>query len=578
MRIALAQLNPIVGDVAGNTDLVLASIERARRDDADLLVTPELALLGYPPRDLILREGIVEAAEAAVGIVAAAAGEMTVLVGHPRRVEPGVRGVRNSVSACRDDAILAVSDKRLLPGYDIFDEDRYFDAGRAPCVIEVAGRKVGVLVCEDLWRAGDVNASPEYDVDPAAEAVAAGAEILVSLNASPFVLKKFARHRAIAREVARRLERPLVAVNQVGGQDDLVFDGRSFAVRADGRVIAQLPGWQEDTVTVDLAADAAITATPPEDDADLFHALVTGVRDYCHKTGHERALVGLSGGIDSALTAAIAAAALGAGNVSGLMLPSRYSSDHSVRDATQLAQNLRLAACPEVAIEPAHEVVRTLLTPTLPGDVKGVTDENIQARLRGMLLMAVSNATGALVLATGNKSELAVGYATLYGDMAGALAVLGDVLKTRVYDVARWINANPAAGGFATPPIPLASIEKPPSAELRPDQTDQDSLPPYEVLDPIIAMHVEHEAAVERVVVETGADPGLVQRIIRMIDAAEYKRHQAAIVLKVTQRAFGRGRPMPMAMRVTTALPPVQSSAHAHPPAAAAARQPDRRR
>jgi NAD+ synthase (glutamine-hydrolysing) len=566
MRIAFAQLNPTVGDVAGNTALVLNAMDEARSEKADLLVCAEMNLLGYPPRDLLFREGVVEHAEAAVATIADHAGDLTVVVGHPRRHSETVRTIRNSVSVCRAGKVLCTYDKRLLPGYDVFDEDRYFDPGGRTCIIDVAGRRVGVLICEDLWRAGDVAVNRVYDDDPAAELVDAGCELLVSPNASPFFLGKFDRHVELLRENAKRLRVPIAVVNQVGGNDDLIFDGRSMLVDRDGALRVGLPAFESCVRTVDLddaseanadvhgfesvgvrRAHGADSASASE--WELFHALRVGVRDYCHKTGHRAALVGLSGGIDSALTATIAAAALGPGNVRGITMPSRYSSRGSIDDSKELAANLGLAGCDEVPIDAAHQGMREMLGSTLGEQREGLTDENIQSRLRGVILMAHSNATGALVLATGNKSEYAVGYATLYGDMCGALAVLGDVLKTRVYSLSRWINADPAACGFAKPPIPETTIAKAPSAELRPDQTDQDSLPPYDVLDEIITRYLDLEQSVTRIIAETGFDDTTVCRSARLIDAAEYKRYQAAIILKVTQRAFGRGRPMPIVMR-----------------------------
>ena len=552
MRIALAQLNPTVGDVAGNGRLVCEAVDEARRQQADLLITPEMVLMGYPPRDLIFRQGAVEAAEAAVEMIAAHAGEMTVIVGHPRRCRDNVRTVRNSASICRAGEVLAVYDKRLLPGYDIFDEDRYFDPGGEPCMVEVAGRKVGVLICEDFWRAGDVVTERDYPIDPAAELTAMGCDVIAVLSASPFIAGKFQVHLDLLRQAAARHGLPIAGVNQVGGNDDLIFDGRSLLMRPDGSILSSLPGWVPAVEVIDLEAEAAGGAWPeivPE--RGLFDALVLGVRDYCRKTGHEEVLIGLSGGIDSALTAVIAAAALGPANVRGVMMPSRHSSPGSVADSRALAENLRLGACEQVNIDAAYQGMRHMLSPLLAERLEGLPDENIQARLRGVILMAFSNATGALVLATGNKSELSVGYATLYGDMCGALAVLGDVVKTKVYELSRWVNDNHAACGFARPPIPERTLTKPPSAELRPDQTDQDSLPPYDILDQIIDRYVDREESVEHIIEVTGFDRQTVEHFARLIDRSQYKREQAALVLKVTQRAFGRGRPMPVVMRST---------------------------
>ncbi|MHC4948419.1 MAG: NAD+ synthase [Planctomycetota bacterium] len=561
MRLTLAQLDPTVGDVAGNTALVLEAIERARADGADVLVTSELALLGYPPRDLLLRDGVVETCEAAVQRIAEAAGDLVVVVGHPRRAAAGERPCHNSVSVCRASRIEAVYDKQLLPGYDVFDEDRYFEPGAATCVVEIAGRRVGVVVCEDLWEARDAGLDRDYGAAPVAEVVRAGCDVVLSLNASPFVIGKGARHVRQARAVARRHGVALAVVNQVGGNDDLVFDGRSILVDAGGGVVATLPAFEPAVRTVELPASrvattaAAPPAAPTDWRAETYAALVLGVRDYCGKTGHERVLVGLSGGIDSAVTAVVAAAALGPDGVRGVMLPSRFSSDGARRDAVALARALGMAPLDELSIEALHDAARQALDPALGGGAGGVVDENVQARLRGLLLMALSNATGTLLMATSNKSELAVGYSTLYGDMCGAVSVIGDLTKGRVYALAEWINEHATGLGFAGPPIPRSSIDKPPSAELRPDQTDQDTLPPYDALDAIVEGFVERDESVEAIVATTGLDEALVRRWTEAIDRAQYKRDQAAVILKVTPRAFGRGRPMPIVLRTTVVTP-----------------------
>ncbi len=549
MRVALAQLNPTVGDVAGNTRAILDALDQARRDRADVLVTGELALIGYPPRDLLFRQGVVEACEQAVVDLARAARDITVIVGHPRRAAPGgLRPFRNSASVCRDGEVIATYDKRLFPGYDVFDEDRYFEPGEQTVVITVAERRLGLLICEDLWRAEDTTTRRAYHVDPALETVRRGCDVLISLNATPFVLGKHQRRVNLLQTFTNRFGLPAIAVHQVGANDDLIFDGRSVAVNANGVIVDQLPAWEPSVRTIDLAQGGA-QEIDEATIAEIWFALVLGVRDYCHKTGNSRVVIGLSGGIDSAVTACIAAAALGAGNVRGVALPSRYTVDDSTADARELAARLGCESCDLVSIEQAHDTIHKTLAQALPGAEQGVTDENIQARLRGLLLMAISNQTGALLLATGNKSELAAGYCTMYGDMNGALSVIGDVLKTQVYELARWINDNHARCGFATPPIPQRSITRAPSAELRPDQTDQDTLPPYAELDRVIDRFINLEQSAEQIIEETDLDANLVHEIRRMIDRAQYKREQAAIVLKVSPRAFGRGRPMPVAMR-----------------------------
>ena len=552
MRLALAQLNPTVGDVAGNTGLVLDAIDAARRDGADVLVAGELGLIGYPPRDLLFRHGVVEACEQAVQQIAEHAGDLTVIVGHPRHSPDGERPFRNSASVCSNGQVLAVYDKRLFPGYDVFDEDRYFEPGQSTCIVEVAGQRVGVLICEDLWRAQDALAERRYPLEPARETIQAGCDVLISLNATPFVLGKGRTRLGLLRRWARSLSAPIVAVHQVGANDDLIFDGHSVAVAGDGSVIEVLPGWEPFVRTIELGPDtrgsdaATVHAEPMH---ELWSALVLGVKDYCRKTGNEQVVLGLSGGLDSSVTACIGAAALGVGNVLGLLLPSRYSSPESEEDAKQLESNVGLPPCPTIAIESVHLAVHNALAAFLGQRAGGVTDENIQARVRGVLLMAFTNANGALLLATANKSELATGYTTLYGDMCGALAVLGDVVKTRVYELANWINANHEACGFQSPPIPHRSITKAPSAELRPNQTDQDTLPPYELLDQVVTRYIELEESAEQISADPTLDDELVRDTVRMIDRAQYKRDQSAIVLKVTPRAFGRGRPMPIAMK-----------------------------
>jgi len=551
MHIALAQLNPIVGDLAGNTSMILRAMAQARQDGASVLVCSELAVLGYPPRDLLLREGVVEACEAAVQQIAEQSGDLTVLVGHPRSNPSGVRGVYNSVSVCYRGEVIAVADKRLLPGYDVFDEDRYFDPGLTPCTFTFDGKLSGVLICEDLWRASDVSAHASYASDPMQDLIDVGCELIFNINASPFIIGKGARHTQYLQSVAQRSNATIIAVNQVGANDDLIFDGRSCVVRADGTIQEMMDAFVSGVAIVDLNGEQSATIRVMEPMEELYHALVLGVRDYLHKTGVRDALVGLSGGIDSAVTAVIGVAALGAEHMSGIMMPSRYSSSGSIDDALALANNLKLANCVKLPIHTSHELLSQQVGDAI-GDVTGsLTDENIQARLRGLLLMAVSNKQGSLLLTTSNKSEFAVGYSTLYGDMAGAISVLGDVLKTRVYELARWINRSYELLGFAVPPIPENSITKPPSAELRPNQTDQDSLPDYELLDEIIERYVEREQSVQRIIVESALDEAVVRRVVGMVDRTEFKREQAALILKVSPRTFGRGRSMPIVARMS---------------------------
>ncbi|MEO1128378.1 MAG: NAD+ synthase [Planctomycetota bacterium] len=568
MRLALAQLNPTVGDIGGNVQAITRFAAAASQAEADLLVLPELALSGYPPRDLLHQQGFLDdVAAAAAELAASMPAGLVALVGAPVRAAAGERPT-NALLVMRDGLIAARYDKRLLPSYDVFDEDRYFRAGAQPLVIDVAGVPVGVSVCEDLWKGvdvgPDVTSSERYQDahDPVQALVDAGARIIVNASASPFVQGKGHRQREILTRHVQHHGVALASVNQVGGNDDLIFDGHC-AVFVPGRdaprCIAAGPGFTSSMEIVDLPDDPAQWSSMPavvdpllERDAmqHLFDALVLGVRDYVRKTGFTRALLGISGGIDSALTAVIASAALGRENVLGVAMPSRYSSDHSLEDAEALARLLGIEAI-TTPIAPAHAAMESMLGPAFDAidatSEPGVTEENVQSRIRGVITMAISNKTGALLLTTGNKSELAVGYCTLYGDMNGGLAVLSDVSKEDVYRLSRWINEHHAAVGFAQPPIPERTITKPPSAELRPGQFDADSLPPYDVLDEIIERYVERQQHPAAIVAETGFDAALVARITRLIDVNEYKRKQMPIGLKVSSIAFGRGRRRPIA-------------------------------
>ncbi len=584
MRIALVQFNAVVGDVRGNAARMADFAAQARDHGADLVVFPELAISGYPPKDLLLREGFVtECTRAARELGTTASRDITLIFGCPLPMDSGdapdgdtVGPLANSLLAYCDGALVDYYDKRLLPTYDVFDEDRYFEGGDRAVVIDVPCRgeegtaRVGLAICEDLWKGEDAGFAAHYlnRPDPVAEAVRHGAQILAVPSASPFVLGKGERHRRLVRKHAVMHQIFVAAVNQVGGNDDLVFDGHAVVIGPDGSLLDAAPGFVEHVLIADipfnhvgpaLRSPLRPTIDPLLSAANehlLFHALRLGTHDYLTKTGFTKALIGLSGGIDSAVTAAIAVAALGAANVTGVRMPSRFSSSHSLEDAADLAARLGIELW-TLPIDDAHRAIASILDPqfaaadlaTLGEQRPDLTDENVQSRIRGLLLMGVSNRTGALVLTTGNKSELAVGYCTLYGDMNGGLAMLSDVAKMQVYGLARWMNANHAACGFAREPIPERSITKAPSAELRPDQTDQDSLPPYDVLDAIIARAVETQASPQRIAEETGFDLSTVERIVRMIDRAEFKRRQLATGLKVTSVAFGAGRRFPIAQR-----------------------------
>ncbi|MBU6208387.1 MAG: NAD+ synthase [Planctomycetes bacterium] len=541
MRIAPLQLDPVVGDVQGNLARIVAAARTAAAQGADLAVTSELAICGYPPRDLVEREGFVERCEAAIASLAAQA-PLPLLVGSPRRVG---RRVRNAVAFLRSGCIEAWYDKRLLPTYDVFDEWRHFEPGAEPLVIELAGKRLGVLVCEDLWRADDAVGPGRYACDPVAECAARGVHAIVALSASPFRLGKHERQAGILQAAAARIGGTVVSVNQVGANDDLVFDGASALVGAHG-TIAELPRFAESVEALEL--DGPARAVEPRDaQHDTFRALVAAIEGYLRKTGHSRALVGLSGGIDSAVVAALCVRALGSANVRGVMMPSRFSSAHSLSDARASAQALGMAEPDLLPIADAHALLAGSIG-TVEA-LEGLADENLQSRLRGLTLMALSNATGAMVVSTGNKSELAVGYATLYGDMCGGIAPIGDLTKGQVYALARWMNDHHVRAGFARPPIPKGSITKPPSAELRPDQRDQDTLPPYDQLDAIVHGFVDLEQSPSSIARSTGLDEVMVRRWCLAIDRAQYKREQAGVVPKISMRAFGPGRRLPLAMR-----------------------------
>ena len=541
MTIALAQLNTTVGDIAGNERLILEAYRRGTESRAGLVVTPELSLTGYPPRDLLLRASFIRANLAALDRLAAAVGEVGLIVGfvgeNPAR--PG-RPLTNAAALLHRGRVVAIRTKTLLPTYDVFDEDRYFEPASENAVIHWEGRRLGLTICEDIWNDDEFGVHRRYRPDPAAALVASGAEILINLSASPWQLGKERRRCDLLRSLARRHQVPVVYCNLVGGNDELVFDGRSLAFNAEGGCIAEAAHFAPDFLVVDTesAGDRPLRAVA--DEALLHDALVLGTRDYVRKCGFNSVVMGLSGGIDSALVAALAVDALGAENVRGLALPTEFSSAGSIDDARALAMNLGIRF-DVVPIQGSFEALKRQMSPLFEGRPEDTTEENLQARLRGVTLMAMSNKFGSLLLTTGNKSELAVGYCTLYGDMCGGLAVISDLPKTWVYRVSRWMNRDREV-------IPEASITKAPSAELRPNQTDQDSLPPYDTLDAILEAYVvEDRSAAE--IIAAGFSEADVRRVLRLIDLSEYKRRQAAPGLKVTSRAFGVGRRQPVAQR-----------------------------
>ncbi|MCH7994473.1 MAG: NAD+ synthase [Planctomycetes bacterium] len=549
MKVALAQLDPIVGDIDGNTDAIIVRISAARDGGAHLVVFPELAVFGYPPKDLVMRDDLVRRSRTAIDRIAAHCTDVTVVVGSVQPHPNGTgKGILNAAAVCRDGRILTWYAKRLLPTYDVFDETRHFDQGRTSVVVDVpAGDRsvrVGLSICEDLWNDRQFAGHRVYGFDPIADTVKSGAELMVNLSGSPYTAGKQADREAIFCEQIRKLSVPLAYVNQVGGNDDLIFDGASLALDAKGNVIARAKPFEEDLLIVDFSNAAANRIEPyPSRLEGIRRALVLGIRDYVHKCGFEKVVIGLSGGIDSALTAVLAVEAIGATRVVGVAMPSRFSSQGSLTDAAKLASNLGVKYS-VIPIEGAHAAMEETLAPHFGNGSPGVAEENIQARIRGAILMALSNKYGWLLLTTGNKSELAVGYCTLYGDMCGGLAVISDVPKTTAYQLARLINDS-----CSTPPIPEIVLTKPPSAELRENQTDQDTLPPYEILDRLLAHYVEENRSPDDIVA-MGFQRELVQRVVTMVQRAEYKRKQLPVGLKVTSLAFGTGRRMPIAAKI----------------------------
>ena len=552
MKIALAQINPTVGDFAGNLEKIVAASKRAAELGARLTVFSELVICGYPPADFLEKPSFLARCLTAVNELALATRELSTAVvagvALPAEGESGKPAVNAAVLLDRG-RILLEQHKRLLPFYDVFDEQRYFAPSRQQQVAELDGVRLAITICEDAWNDKNFWARRLYKVDPMEELMQQRPAVHINLSSSPFWHGKRAIRREMLAAIARRDSIPVLMCNQVGGNDSLIFDGSSLAFDGRGELITQAASFKEDLVVIDLAAainsppDAAPAPAPEEDDtAAAYHALVLGTRDYVRKCGFRKVLVGLSGGIDSALVAAVAKDALGAENVLAVGMPSPYSSSGSIEDSRQLAANLGIRF-EVIGISGLFDQYTRALEPQFAGMKVDTTEENIQSRIRGGLLMALSNKFSALVLTTGNKSEMAVGYCTLYGDMVGALAVIGDLVKTRVYAVCRWLNRDQEV-------IPLAILEKPPSAELRPDQKDTDSLPPYEVLDPILEAYVERYETPERIAQAHGFPLELVQQVVRLVERSEYKRQQAAPVLKVTSKSFGMGRRFPIAVKV----------------------------
>ena len=583
-RLALAQINPTVGDIPGNTAKILDYLERAREAGADLVAFPELATTGYPPEDLLFKKSFLIDNVAAMAKIAAASHGIAMVVGYVNIVslerpseEVGPQ-VTNAAALCYGGKLVDTYHKIFLPNYGVFDEQRYFQNGSECPVYRIGGVAVGVNICEDIW----------YPVGPTAVQCQSGAELIVNINASPFHAGKRVFREEMIAERASDHGLTVAYVNTVGGQDELVFDGASIIYDANGRLLARGPAFEESLLITDLEFPEEIAEPKPEpvseraaalnavgepkaltvSDAtpsnkaqlaaqplapaidgpeEVYNALVMGTGDYLRKSGFTKALIGLSGGVDSALTAVIAVDALGKDNVVGITMPSRYSSEGSISDSKKLAENLGLDLW-EVPIEPAHRAFTDMLKERFKGTDANVAEENVQARVRGNVLMTVSNKFGWIVLTTGNKSEMAMGYATLYGDMAGGFAVLKDVPKTTVYQLCRWRNGQGSAFGTANDVIPAAILDKPPSAELRKDQLDADSLPAYEVLDPVVEAYVEDDLSYQEMVAE-GFDPHVVRQVIAAVDRNEYKRRQAPPGVKITHRAFGKDRRLPIVNR-----------------------------
>ncbi|MGK7877820.1 MAG: NAD+ synthase [Xenococcaceae cyanobacterium] len=567
MKIAIAQLNPTIGDLPGNAGQILEAAKQAASEGVRLLLTPELSLCGYPPRDLLLNPSFVKSMSIQLQQVAQQLPtQLAVLVGtvetNPHALSQGEKPLFNSIALLDGRKVQQIFHKRLLPTYDVFDEDRYFEAGGSSNFFTIESEskskiRVGVTICEDLWNDEKFWGKRSYEVNPIEDLAELGVDLMVNLSASPYSVGKQKLREAMLRHSASRYQQSILYANQVGGNDDLIFDGSSVAFNSAGEVVCRAKAFEKDLVIVEFdetfsgrareqgdLLPASITSLAESEDEEIWSALVLGVRDYGRKCGFSKVVLGLSGGIDSSLVAAIATEAMGAENVLGVLMPSPYSSEHSVKDAQALVENLGIKSH-KLPIGETMEAYDNLLEPLFSETSFGVAEENIQSRIRGNLLMAIANKFGHLLLSTGNKSEMAVGYCTLYGDMNGGLAVISDVPKTRVFSLCRWLNRNREI-------IPANVLTKPPSAELKPGQVDQDSLPPYEVLDDILHRIVHlHESSAH--IIEAGHDPAVVNKVMKLVARAEFKRRQAPPGLKITDRAFGTGWRMPIASRWLTA-------------------------
>jgi NAD+ synthetase len=541
MKIYLGQINPTVGALAANAELIRRAYDDGVKAGADLVMVPELAVTGYPPLDLLDRDVFVRAALDTRDALASMTGRVPLIFGCITR-NTGWCGkpVHNTAVVAQDGCVIFEQHKMLLPTYDVFDELRYFEPAKSVRVIELAGMRAGISICEDFWFDDELLGSKLYCENPVDQLARQGTEILLNISASPFNAGKRKARYGIFSRIATRYQTPLVYVNQVGGNDELLFDGSSIVIDRNGQTIYCAKNFEEDAALVELDGSPCESVSAIPDDEEIARGLILGLRDYIRKCGFKDVVIGLSGGIDSAVTAALAVEALGAEHVTGIAMPSKFSSQGSIDDARALAANLGIAFH-VTPIDPIYQPYESAIDDLFGEQKFDITNENVQARIRGNILMAWSNRTGAMVLSTGNKSELAVGYCTLYGDMAGGLALLGDVYKTMVFRIAKWINREREL-------IPDSSITKPPSAELRPDQKDQDSLPPYETLDGILKLYIEEWQEVDAIVAR-GFDRELVARILRLVDTNEFKRRQAAPTIRVSSKAFGSGRQMPIAQR-----------------------------
>jgi len=543
VKIALGQINPTVGDFSGNASKIIDFARRAKSAGAGLILFPELSVCGYPPRDLVERSSFAARNRKSAAEIARATAGIAVICGlvTPADSDTG-KSVMNSAAFLMDGKIQFIQSKMLLPTYDVFDEARNFAPAKSQQLFPFCSNRMALTICEDAWNDKQFWPKRLYTVDPVEKLIQEGGNFVLNISASPFWIGKREFRRDMLASIARQHKVPVALVNQVGGNDSLIFDGSSIVLNRDGKVIAQGKSFEEDLIYFDSAdLTGEIHEQVSGDEGSAYAALVLGTRDYIRKCGFQKAIVGLSGGIDSALTAVIAADAVGPENVIGVGMPGPYSSQGSIDDARALAQNLGIRF-ELLSINPAYEAYREILRPVFAGLKEDVTEENIQSRARGTLLMSLSNKLGAIVLSTGNKSELGVGYCTLYGDMVGGLAVISDVPKTLVYGLARYVNSR-------RPVIPQASLEKPPSAELRPDQKDSDSLPPYDVLDAVLEDYVEDSHAADQIASDRGIDIETVRKVMRMVDRAEYKRQQAAPGLKISPKAFGYGRRFPIAAK-----------------------------